>query len=154
MVRHWSRGLRLGFPALPQFPRRLLARAGQLHNDWLETLITFGRLGSALLLAAGAWILARWFRGGGIRIPWPFVAFFWIALGGCLLHARSTFTAGIYSIQFVFVLLCAALFSVFTAGTGRKLIRFTGVHRAVPLAISAPAAPSNHSNAIATEPGT
>lgn len=84
---------------------------GQLHNDWLETLITFGRLGSALLLAAGAWILARWFRGGGIRIPWPFVAFFWIALGGCLLHARFDFPLQIYSIQFVFVLLCAALFS-------------------------------------------
>lgn len=85
---------------------------GQLHNDWLEFLITFGWAGCSLILAAGAVILLRWFGSGGVRASWPFVAFFWIALAGCGLHARFDFPLQIYSIQFVFVLLCAMLFSL------------------------------------------
>jgi O-antigen ligase len=84
----------------------------QLHNDWMEYLITFGRIGCALLLAAGALIAARWFAPGGLRLHRSFVVFVWIALAGCLLHARFDFPLQIYSIQFVFVLLCAVLFSV------------------------------------------
>jgi O-antigen ligase len=91
---------------------------GQLHNDWLEYRITFGRLGGALLLAAFLTLLARAFRPGGQRVPWTFAAFLWTALAGCLLHARFDFPLQIYSIQFVFVLLCAALFSL--AMHGRK----------------------------------
>jgi len=84
----------------------------QLHNDWLEYRITFGRIGGALLLAAGALVFARWFVGGGLRIHWTFAGGIWIAIAGCLLHARFDFPFQIYSIQFVFVLLCAALFSI------------------------------------------
>lgn len=84
----------------------------QLHNDWMEYRITFGRAGCALLLAAGAIILARWLAPGGLRLPHPFVMCFWIALAGCLLHARFDFPLQIYSIQFVFVLICAALFGI------------------------------------------
>lgn len=91
---------------------------GQLHNDWLEYLITFGRLGCALLAAWFVTVLARWFRPGGIRVPWTFTALFWTALGGCLLHARFDFPLQIYSVQFVFVLLCAALFGLSSAGRG------------------------------------
>ena len=85
---------------------------GQLHNDWLEYLITFGRVGFALLLAATGCVAGRWFTPGGLRAPWTFAACFWIALGGCVLHARFDFPLQIYSIQFVFVLLGAALFSL------------------------------------------
>lgn len=88
---------------------------GQLHNDWLEYLITFGRVGGALLLAAFVTLLARAFRPGGQRVPWIFAACLWTALAGCLLHARFDFPLQIYSIQFVFVLLCAALFSLSVA---------------------------------------
>ena len=84
----------------------------QLHNDWMEYRITFGRTGCALLLAAGALLAARWFTEGGLRLPRSFVMCFWIALAGCLLHARFDFPLQIYSIQFVFVLVCAALFSM------------------------------------------
>lgn len=91
---------------------------GQLHNDWLEYLITFGRLGAALLLAAFVTVLARAFCPGGQRVPWVFAACLWTALAGCLLHARFDFPLQIYSIQFVFVLLCAALFGL--SITGRK----------------------------------
>ena len=84
----------------------------QLHNDWLEYRITFGRIGCALLLAAGALVLLRWFMPGGLRLPKSFVVCLWISLAGCLLHARFDFPLQIYSIQFVFALLCAVLFSV------------------------------------------
>lgn len=85
---------------------------GQLHNDWLEYLITFGRVGGALLLATFLTVLARAFRPGGVRVPWTFAALLGTGLGGCLLHARFDFPLQIYSLQFVFVLLCAALFSL------------------------------------------
>ena len=84
----------------------------QLHNDWLEYRITFGRIGCALLLMAGALMTARWLSPGGLRLPKSFVVCVWIALAGCLLHARVDFPLQIYSIQFVFVLLCAVLSSL------------------------------------------
>ena len=83
----------------------------QLHNDWLEYRITFGWLGGGLLVALGALVALRWFWPGGVRQPGEFVAFVWIALAGCLLHARFDFPLQIYSIEFVFVLLGAILFS-------------------------------------------
>ena len=83
----------------------------QLHNDWLEYLITFGRVGGALLLGAVGLLASRWFTPGGLRLPWTFVALIWVALLGCLLHARFDFPLQIYSIQFVCVLLGAILFS-------------------------------------------
>jgi hypothetical protein len=93
---------------------------GQLHNDWLEYLITLGRIGCAILAAMGVIIVTRCFRPGGIRVPWTFAAFIWIALGGCLLHARFDFPLQIYSIQFVFVLLCAVLFALSTLGKNHR----------------------------------
>jgi O-antigen ligase len=89
---------------------------GQLHNDWLEYLITFGRAGCVLLLVWFVIVLTRAFRPGGRRVPWVFTACLWTALAGCLLHARFDFPLQIYSVQFVFVLLCAALFGLTVAG--------------------------------------
>ena len=39
----------------------------QLHNDWLETRITFRWAGFLLLLAALACVGLRWYVPGGIR---------------------------------------------------------------------------------------
>ena len=89
---------------------------GQLHNDWLEYLITFGRVGCTLLLIAAGIVAGRWFASDGLRTHWTFAAFIWIALAGCLLHARFDFPLQIYSIQFVVVLLCAILFSISRSG--------------------------------------
>jgi len=81
----------------------------QLHNDWLETLITFGGLGFALILLALLTVLGRWFIRGGIPAPRVFVMFVWLALGSCLLFAAVDFPFQIYSILFLFLLLCAVL---------------------------------------------
>lgn len=84
----------------------------QLHNDWLEYLITFGWTGCALLGAAVVLIAVRWFESGGLQSQWTFAAFIWIGIAGCLLHARFDFPLQIYSVQFVFALLGAMLFSL------------------------------------------
>jgi O-antigen ligase len=83
----------------------------QLHNDWLETRITFGWLGSVFIAFALGTVLLRWFIPGGIEVGSPMALFLWIAVAGCLLHARFDFPFQIYSILFVFLLLCAILFN-------------------------------------------
>jgi O-antigen ligase len=84
----------------------------QLHNDWLETLITFGWLGSAMIMMALCIVVFHWFVARGIHARVTVVALFWIALSGCLFYARYDFPFQIYSVLFLFILLCAALFSL------------------------------------------
>ena len=84
----------------------------QLHNDWLETRITFGWVGMALLLAALACVVLRWFVPGGIRGGRRFVVLIWLALAGCLIEARFDFPFQIHSILFLFLVFCAVLFSL------------------------------------------
>ena len=81
----------------------------QLHNDWLETLVTFGRVGFSMILLALLTVFGRWFVGGGIPGHRVFVMFLWLALGGCLIYAAVDFPFQIYSILFVFLVLCAVL---------------------------------------------
>src|SRR5262245_1779943 len=78
--------------------------AAQAHNDWLETRITFGWVGSILIALAFLCIISRWFFPGGIEVSSRLTVFFWISLAGCLLHAFADFPFQIYSIVFLFVL--------------------------------------------------
>jgi O-antigen ligase len=88
----------------------------QLHNDWLETRITFGWVGSALIGLAFLIVLARWFAPGGILGGRRFVILIWLAIGGCFAHARFDFPFQIHSILFLFLLLCAILFNLSRKG--------------------------------------
>jgi hypothetical protein len=81
----------------------------QIHNDWLETRITFGWAGSALITLAFATVLVRWLLPGGIHGGRHFVLLTLLALAGCLAHARYDFPFQIYSILFLFLVLCAIL---------------------------------------------
>jgi len=85
---------------------------GQLHNDWLETRITFGRVGSAMIGLAFLIVVARWLAPGGIHGHWRFGVLLWLGLAGCLAHARFDFPFQIYSILFLFLTLCAILFNL------------------------------------------
>lgn len=86
-------------------------RAGYAHDDWLETRITFGRAGFAMILAMLLLVPLRWLAGGtGIRCPWLFVAMIFLSLAGCLVHARFDFPLQIYSTLALFLHLCALLF--------------------------------------------
>jgi len=81
----------------------------QLHNDWLETRITFGRIGSGLIALALVAAVLRWFTSGGIHGGRRFIVLTWLSLAGCLLHARYDFPFQIYSILLLFLVLCAIL---------------------------------------------
>jgi hypothetical protein len=83
----------------------------QLHNDWLETRITFGRLGLGLILAALGCVFLRWFAPGGIHGGRRFTILCWLALAGCLFHARFDFPFQIYSILHLFLVISALLFT-------------------------------------------
>jgi O-antigen ligase len=81
----------------------------QLHNDWLETLITFGWVGTSLVLLLLTLVVGQWFLGGGIGVHRVFVLFLWLGMGGCLAHGLVDFPFQIYSILFLFILLSAVL---------------------------------------------
>ncbi|MCX6906051.1 MAG: O-antigen ligase family protein, partial [Verrucomicrobia bacterium] len=81
----------------------------QLHNDWLETLITFGWVGSTLIMLAFLAMLARWFTAGGILGPRRFVMCIWLAMAGCLVQARVDFPFQMHSVVFLFLILGAVL---------------------------------------------
>lgn len=81
----------------------------QLHNDWLELRITWGRLGFGLILLMFALVLMRYGLPGGIPTSWRLPLLYWVALGGCLIHARWDFPLQVSSIQHLLMLHCAAL---------------------------------------------
>lgn len=80
-----------------------------LHDDWLETRVTFGWVGSALILGLLTLSLAKWFLPGGVRAPWEFVAMLWISLGGCLAAAKFGFPLQVYSILALALAVCCVL---------------------------------------------
>jgi len=81
----------------------------QVHNDWLETRITFGLLGTALIVTVLAVIGLKWLQAGG---PHEFVFLSGLALAGCLAHARFDFPFQVHSILGLFVLICAIVSTV------------------------------------------
>lgn len=93
----------------------------QLHNDWLETRITFGLLGIFIIASALCLVLTRWFVPGGIRSSQRLTLLLWVALAGCLAHARYDFPFQVYSIVFLFLLLCSMLFCLSNRGARSSL---------------------------------
>ena len=77
---------------------------GQLHNDWLETLITFGWTGLLLALAALGCVTVT-----GFFAPRRFALMAALAMAGCLIHARFDFPLQVHSILFLFLLIAAML---------------------------------------------
>ena len=81
----------------------------QMHNDWLETRITFGWLGATPIFLTLLLVLSRWFWGGGIYGNKYFVMLLWVSLGGCLVHACFDFPFQIHSVLTLFLVLGAVL---------------------------------------------
>ena len=81
----------------------------QLHNDWLETIITFGWTGFLLAMAAlGGVVAAGW------RAPRRLAVMAGLALAGCLIQARFDFPLQIHSVLFLFLLIGAMLLALGT----------------------------------------
>ncbi len=84
----------------------------QLHNDWLETRVTFGWAGCGLIALCVLTVFFRRFAPSGIHAGGRFVFLVWLALAGCLVQARWDFPLQIYSILFLFLVWCAVLFTL------------------------------------------
>lgn len=81
-----------------------------VHDDWLETRITFGWVGLGLVLMSLAAVPVRWFAGGGIPIAGVLPATIGLALAGCLFNARFDFVLQTYALLHLFVVLCSVSF--------------------------------------------
>ncbi len=95
---HWVRGVGAGgFRYLyPEYIKHkpMIYERGQYfwehaHNDWLEIPIELGAAGSVLLLLAGGYWLARFWRGGGWRHP--LVLMIALGAGQVMAHAVMDF---------------------------------------------------------------
>ncbi len=83
--------------------------AAYLHNDWMEARVTLGIVGLSLLVAALITLLIRSCFGTGLSTLRIVVVLWWLALAGCLVHARFDFPFQVYSVMFAFVLLASVL---------------------------------------------
>jgi len=81
-----------------------------LHDDWLETRVSFGQFGFTIVVLMMSLVLARWFVPGGIACSWQFIATLWVGVGGCLVHAKFDFPLQVYSVLQLFLTLCCILF--------------------------------------------
>ena len=66
-------------------------------------------MGSALIFLAFSCVLARWFTPGGVPGGRRFVVCIWLAVAGCLVHARFDFPFQVHSVVFLFLVLAAVL---------------------------------------------
>jgi hypothetical protein len=85
---------------------------GFLHDDWLETRVTLGNVGLAMVIAH-LFILPLWFSSGGR--PGAFYGFTVCAglgIAGLLVHAKFDLPFQTYSIVYTFVVVCAVLSAV------------------------------------------
>jgi O-antigen ligase len=79
------------------------------HNDFLQTRATFGVVGLFAVLSMFVLTLGHSFLNRGVAVSPLFVGGIWVALLGCMGHARFDFPLQIYSILLVFLTLCAIL---------------------------------------------
>jgi O-antigen ligase len=80
-----------------------------VHDDYLETRITFGTVGFVIILMIFLTVWLVPFFGNGIPSPPEFFLLIGVAMVGILAHAKFDLPFQIYSIHSQFVLLCAVL---------------------------------------------
>lgn len=83
-----------------------------LHDDWLETRVTFGQFGFTIVVLLMGLVLARWFIPGGIISSRHFVWMLWVAISSCLIHAKFDFPLQVYSVLQLFLTICCVLFCI------------------------------------------
>jgi hypothetical protein len=80
-----------------------------VHDDYLETRITFGWVGFGIILLIFFGIWSVPFLGTGLPAPPEFIVLLGLAMAGIMVHAKGDLPFQIYSIHFEFVMLCALL---------------------------------------------
>jgi O-antigen ligase len=79
------------------------------HDDYLETRITFGLAGFAVIMAMLLLVPFCTQFGQGIVASREFLLLLLLGMGGILLHARFDFPFQSYCLHFEFLILCALL---------------------------------------------
>ena len=85
---------------------------GYLHNDWLETVVTFGRGGALLVVLALAMVPTMWFLGRGHPVSGVFGVQIALGLTGMLLHAAVDFPFQVVALLGSWLLLAALFTSI------------------------------------------
>lgn len=80
-----------------------------VHDDYLETRVTFGAVGFGiiLLIFSTIWLVPSF--GRGFPAPTEFILMLGVSMVGILAHAKFDLPFQIYSIHFEFIILCALL---------------------------------------------
>ena len=99
------------FAALSQFYRKDLEEGwfGQMHCDWLECFSSRGVIGMLPFLLGLGVIASRWRMGGDQQLRGTLIALALVGLVGPIVHAIADFPFQIYSIQHLFIVICAFL---------------------------------------------
>jgi O-antigen ligase len=80
---------------------------GFLHDDWMETRVTFGWVGFGLILL-NVLVLFAWIGSPGRpAVSYVFQCCLLLSLAGALVHAKFDFPFQTYSIFFTFAVICA-----------------------------------------------
>jgi O-antigen ligase len=81
--------------------------AAFVHDDWLETRVTFGRIGMTIVLLQLA-LLAFWTMAARKRWSFPVLTLsLLLSMAGCLVHAKRDFPFQTYGVFFTFAAVCA-----------------------------------------------
>lgn len=88
------------------------AVAVQMHNDWVETRIAFGGVGTALIAIGIIMAGFMWVKGRKLPAPAEVPIGIWIGLIGLILHSRFDYPLQVHSILLIFTLMLAILFSI------------------------------------------
>lgn len=79
------------------------------HNDYLETLITFGVVGLVMILVILVSIILLPFFGNGVPASKCFIVSILTSICGVMLHARYDLPFQVYGVHFEFVVICSLL---------------------------------------------
>ncbi|MFO1460761.1 MAG: O-antigen ligase family protein [Verrucomicrobiota bacterium] len=90
------------------------------HNDWMESRITLGVFGTALLSGALVLLVAAWRTNRGLRAPQEFLWMLGASLAAGLIQALFEYPFQVPALAFLFVLLAAV--GLASAGSGKDII--------------------------------
>ena len=90
------------------------------HNDWMESRITLGVFGTALLSSSLVLLVIAWRSNRGLRAPQEFFWMLGASLSAGLIHALFEYPFQVPALAFLFILLAAV--GLASAGSGKDII--------------------------------
>jgi hypothetical protein len=92
------------------------------HNDYLETRITFGVAGAALVYLGLFLCPVAALCRGGLGVPWHLLVLMALGLAGALVHARFDWVFQTHALLFLGIVLCAIISASSMRSNTRRLL--------------------------------